>query len=391
MRVAIASRIFFPEPSAASVRLEALAEALKENGHEVTVLTVNPPGGLHAGDNARDFEVRRVPVLRDRAGYVRGYLQYMSFDIPLFFRLLLMKQMDLIVVEPPPTTGFFTRFAARLRRTPYVYYAADIWSDAASQTGAASIVVGILRRVEVWVLGGARLILAVSGGVKDRLWQLGVTSNVVEIGNGIDTRVYGSAGGKTDFQGRTIVYAGTASEWHGAEVLIDAFAQVREQHVDARLVFIGGGSEKDRLRARTVELGIAAHVDFLPVVAPSELAEHLRGAVVSVATCRPGAGYDFAFPTKLYSSAACGVPVVFAGPGPAREFVSTVVQGAPIGAGVEWSPDQLAGAISELMMSPASEARRAQVAEWAKEAVSIQAPAHRAVSAIEGISRRKRK
>src|SRR3546814_10831501 len=36
--------------------------------------------------------VRRARVLRDAAGYVRGYLQYMSFDIPLAVRLLLARR-----------------------------------------------------------------------------------------------------------------------------------------------------------------------------------------------------------------------------------------------------------------------------------------------------------
>ncbi len=152
MRVIIASRIFDPEPSAATFRLRALAEAFTAAGHEVTVLTVRPPKRLaeDAKDSARSYDVRRAPVLRDRADYVRGYLPYISFDVPLFFRLLFGRNADLIVVEPPPTTGFFVRLAAALRRTPYAYYAADIWSDASKQTGAPRWVVRVVRNIELF-------------------------------------------------------------------------------------------------------------------------------------------------------------------------------------------------------------------------------------------------
>ncbi|GAA1780597.1 glycosyltransferase family 4 protein [Leucobacter iarius] len=385
MRVAIASRIFEPEPSAASVRLAALANALTEAGHEVTVLTVKPPKHLAAAadDGARAYRVRRFPVLRDRTGYVRGYLQYLSFDVPLLFRILFGSRFDAVVIEPPPTTGFFGRIATAIRRTPYVYYAADIWSDAASQTGAGGAIVRIVAAVERWVLRGARIVLAVSPGVRDRLAELGITEGVTMIGNGVDVTPYGADGAAVETEHPTFVYAGTASEWHGAEVLVDAFAAVRAQREDARLLFIGGGSERERLVERTHELGVSAAVEFRPVLPPAALAEVLRGAAASVATCRPGAGYDFAFPTKLYSSAACGTPVIFAGLGPALEFVRSEVDGRAIGEGTPWDAEELAAAMLRELAAPATPAQRSATAAWAADNVSIRRSAQAAVREIE--------
>ncbi|MGO3146357.1 MAG: glycosyltransferase family 4 protein [Leucobacter sp.] len=388
MRIAITSRIFDPEPSAAAVRLNALAETLVTAGHEVTVLTVRLPKGQPDGDSARAYRVRRAPVLRDRAGYVRGYLQYMSFDVPLFFRILFGRKQDSIVVEPPPTTGLFVRLAASIRRTPYIYYAADIWADAASQTGANAYVLRILRWVERRALRGATAVLAVSDGVVERLGELGVTRNVVKIGNGVDVRAYGSEGSAESFAGPTIVYAGTTSEWHGAEIVVDAFKEVREHVSDARLVFVGGGSERIKLQKRASDLGLLEAVDFLPVVAPKRLSELLRGAQISVATCRPGAGYDFAFPTKLYSSVACGTPIVYAGPGPAQDFVRTVVAGDPLGIGVSWNAPDLAEAFRRMLNDRNTADRRALVATWAATAVSVSGPAAHAAEVVARSMRR---
>ena len=136
MRVVLASRLFVPEVAAAAFRLRALTDALAGAGHEVTVLTTRAPeaAGPPPETGAR---VLRRPVLRDRSGSVRGYLQYASFDVPLAFRLLL-RRMDAVVCEPPPSTGVVVAAVCALRRVPFFYYAADIWSDALVAAGILS-------------------------------------------------------------------------------------------------------------------------------------------------------------------------------------------------------------------------------------------------------------
>ncbi len=391
MRVAIASRIFEPEPSAASFRLGVLADALTAAGHEVTVLTVRPPRELGDGaraDSSKPYRVRRFPVLRDRAGYVRGYLQYMSFDIPLFFRLLFGPKRDLVIAEPPPTTGFFVRGAAALRRMPYAYYAADIWSDASAQTSAPAWVVQIVRAIELLALRGARTVLSVSEGVTSRLAELGVTGGVSTVGNGIDVRPFSNAR-ETAAAGNEFVYAGTASEWHGAGVFLEALPLVLAERPEARLRFIGGGSEREMLEARANELGVADAVSFEGVLAPSDLAPVLGASAAALASVRPGSGYDFAFPTKLYSAAACGAPMVYSGIGPAVDFVRTRVDGEPLGLEAAFDARLVADAMLRVLEQAqrctpeARVARRHAVAHWAAENVSLQAVATRIVSQSE--------
>lgn len=232
VRVLLVSRIFAPEPAAASFRLRALTDALDDAGARVTVLTTTTSRAM-AGtpDGTRDgVRVRRWPVLRDSAGYVRGYVQYMSFDVPVFFRVLFARGVDVVVNEPPPTTGFMVRLACALRRTPYVYYVCDILGDAVGATSAPGLVVRAVRAIEGWAWRGARALLSVSGGVTRRLAELGVRGSVHEVGNGIDTEAFSASGdavvlpsgdgaGADDGAGAPFfVYAGTASEVHGAGI-----------------------------------------------------------------------------------------------------------------------------------------------------------------------------
>jgi hypothetical protein len=85
--VRLATRLFSPEVGAAAFRLRVLADSFAELGYPVDVVTTAPPGSYPRDDGK--LRVSRWPALRDESGNIRGYLQYLSFDIPLLGRLLL--------------------------------------------------------------------------------------------------------------------------------------------------------------------------------------------------------------------------------------------------------------------------------------------------------------
>ena len=378
MRVTLTSRIFSPEPAAASFRLAALADALDSDGHTVTVLTSTVPG-KGAAVTRPGVTVKRRPVLRDKDGYVRGYLQYLSFDLPVFVRLLVSKT-DVVVTEPPPTTGFVVRVACAIRRIPYVYYAADIWSDAAVTTGAPAWVVSVVRWMELTALRGASRVLSVSDGVTGRLRELGLSEGVVTIGNGIDTLQFAADGPSRHFSGPYLLYAGTASEWHGAGIFVDAFAEVKKTVPEATLVFLGQGAERKQLEQAAAPLGNSA-VRFEPRLPPQEVAEWLRGSASSLASVRPGRGYDFAFPTKMYASAACGTPVIYAGRGPGSDFAAL----PDLGIAVDYNVDDVAAAMTRALLDPPTAERRTRIAAWARENVALGAIARKAARVVSDV------
>ena len=397
MRVAIASRIFDPEPSAASFRLAALASGFARSGDRVRVLTVQPvkqlrePGGA-ATEKQVPYRVTRFPVLRDRSGYVRGYLQYLSFDIPLFFRILFGPKQDAIIVEPPPTTVLFATLAASIRRTPVFAYAADVWSDASASTGAPSLVVNVVRRMERFAWNRARGVYSVNAGVTERVRQIAPRAVVETVGNGIDTAVFtpdagdgaavngaagdgavGNNGAGSTARHPYAIYTGTASEWQGAEIFVRAIAQLQDSGTPLKLVFLGQGTALPALKLLAEELG--ADVEFHDPVPPAQAAVWQRGAAVSVASIKPGAGYDFAYPTKIFAAWACGTPVVYAGPGPAREVLAATPH---LGAGVDFDPGVVAAALKDVACE--RENSRPAIAAWAQANVSLAGVADRATS-----------
>lgn len=376
MRVVIATRIFGPEISAASGILRIWAEEFRDRGFDVTILTAKPPRGAVI-DDPPGIDVRRARVKRDRQQYVRGYLSYMSFDIPLAFRLLFSRKADLYIVEPPPTTVAVVRVIAALRRTPYVVRAADYWSEAAELVTSSRLILGTLRRVEAWGLRGAKMLFAAHQPLIERFRTAGIMTPAVPIGFGADTKDF-RYDGQVPPEPPVFVYAGTHSEWHGAGIFVEAMQNVVKQHPGARLLYYGNGEDREVMRARAKELGIEKSVEFNAPITPAALSPILAGATATVASLAPVPANEYALATKVYSSLAAGCPVIYAGPGPTVEFIRDA--GHPdAGVAFGYDVDATANAMSATAAAPLQPAARAELAQWSATQFSLNAIAERVV------------
>lgn len=407
MLVTLATRTFTPEPTAAALRLGALVRSLVSSGASVRVLTsrlapsVARDGARAAprtlgssqstrrgnaavpgrrptagGEGADLVEVRRAPVLRDRTGAVRGYASYLSFDLPLVARLLTGARPDVVVCEPPPTTGAAVRVACALRRVPYVYYCADVVSDAASAAGVPGVVVRGVAALESFALRGARRVIAVSAGVSRRARELGAR-DVTVVPNGV--RVPGEivAGYPDSFprcSGPVFVYAGTVAPWLAPEVFVEAFERARGRLGDARLVFVGQGSGWEDLagRARAV-----AGVQMIPAVSANEADRWMARATATLASLRPG-GYDYAYPTKILASLAQGTPVIYAGPGRAARDVEE----AGLGVACGLDADEVAEAMVACARGTVSWVGEVRSRAWVRENRSVEASSRAAAAVV---------
>lgn len=375
LAVTVATRIYAPEGSAAAFRLRALVAALDAAGYRTTVFTSQPRARVPSTPR-----VRRLPVLRDRSGAVRGYVQYASFDIPLFFRLLFGPRADLIAVEPPPTTGVVVRVVAGLRRTPYAYFAADVSHVAAAGIGVNPLVVAVLRRVERWVLRGAALVLAVSDGVRNEMLDLDVRAErVTVVGSGIDTEQFSPNGPLAAADYPYLVYAGTMSEIQGASVLIEAFAKVAGEFPRVRLRMFGSGVNVEKLKTLAERLA-QGRVDFPGAVGGLELATWLRGAHAGLASMAPERGYLFAHATKAFATLGCGTPVIYAGDG----VTADVIAEHSLGWVVAWDVDEVAAAMRAALSAEPTGAHRSRYSAWVERNFSLGAVGTAAVAAIDG-------
>ncbi len=330
-RLLIASRIYQPEVAAAAFRLQAVQNAFLQNGWNVDVLTTRFQNART--EKSRKLNIFRAPALRDKSGYLRGYLQYLSFDLPLFFRLLFAKRPDFALIEPPPTTGVIARLACKLRKIPYFWYAPDIWSDAVKES-ASPVVAGAVSAMEKFSIRGARGVITVNQSLRNRLLQKVKYVNPQVVENGVDTRIYTPTGSKLTTVEREqfgidkpyFIYAGTASEWQRAEIFAQAFATDRDLVQKTQLVFVGNGTAWQKIseiRSELAERGFPQAIIQLESQPPQVVAKMLRGALSALVSLSPDGAYDYAYPTKVFAALGCGTPVIYAGAGPAVKDIQT--------------------------------------------------------------------
>jgi len=382
MTTTIVSRIFAPEPGAAPQRLLALAQALVRAGQPVRVITASLPLPSEEPYDSDGMAVRRAWVKRNNDGYVRGYVSYLSFDVPAFFRVLFGPRCDGYVVEPPPTTAAVVRVVAAIRRTPYVYYAADVWSDATVGI-AGSTVARVVRGIERWAMKGAAMVLAVSPEVATRVRELGVDRPMEVVGFGIDTDVFRPLGG-APLDTPTFVYTGTFSERHGAEVFAAALGMLLDERPgSARLEFYGTGTDTAQILEACPERHRGSIVFHAPVPA-GQIARIMSRATAGLASVKPEHGYDYAFATKTLALMATGCPVIYAGPGPAAKVVAEASQVHRACRSVEFDATTVADAMRAILDSPRPASERLQLAQWIHERHSARATADHAAAVVLG-------
>lgn len=378
MRLAVVSRIYRPEPAAASIFLGAVVDSALKGGMLVDVYTASPPRGMLS--QTRGESVQSWPVLRDSTGYVRGYAGYVSFDIPLFFRLLFAPRPDAVLVEPPPTSGVVVRAVCALRRIPYIYDAADIWSDAAQLEPVPGAVIRMLRAVEKLALRRAAHIVTVSQGVADRIRALDSHAPVTVTGFGADATQFSYLEMPTE---KLFVYAGSYSPYHGADILVEGFARFSARYPGYTLRFIGNGASRDTVKKRARELGVSSQIEFLEPVSPSALLPHLNAAVASLATIKPDTVYAYSYASKAFSSFMAGCPVIFAGSGPTIDLIDEArAAGVRAGAASAYDAESIAAQLVESVESLPSAEERRDLAEWALKNHSLQAVADRVINVI---------
>ena len=152
--------------------------------------------------------------------------------------------------------------------------------------------------------------------------------------NGVDSRVFhpAEAGQRsTTPHSVTIGTVCALREEKRVDLLLDAFARVRQEGVDARLVLVGSGPMLERLESQRRRLQLEATSEFHPTT--SDVASWLREIDIFVLSSDTES-----FPNALLEAMACGCCVVASRVGGVPELVQHASNGLLFEAG---SVDQL--------------------------------------------------
>lgn len=380
-KIVIASRIYAPEPAAAAFRLRSLAKSLFELNCDIQVVTTvyNKQKDKYIDNEDKDIDVSRWWALRNKQGNIKGYINYMSFDIPLIIRLLFIKTPNAYICEPPATTAIIVNCIARMHKKPWVYYAADVWSVAAKSFGAPKIVTILLQKLEKKMLNSSHLVLTVSKDMACKLEEIGVDKEKIKIvNNGVDMKIFNPKApipkhylADTEY----FVYAGTLSGWQGVDIFIEALPKVIKKYPNINILILGQGDHENKLRKIAQKIA-PSNIHFLGIKAGEEASSwivHAKAALVSV---NPKSGYNIAQPTKIFAASACGTPVIYAG----SDAGSEVVKINNLGIAVQYSSDEVSQTMIDLLDKPWRNKRI--LSQWAEKNASLEKVSIDAAKAI---------
>ena len=393
-KIHVISELYYPEQNATGFFLTGIAEALVEEGQEISVLCAQPSYNqrgvkapkteLHNG-----VEIERCWSTTCDPKQVWGrLLNFATTSLSIGWRALFsIKRGDkVLVVTNPPLLPFFVRVVCWLKGAKFVLLVHDVYPDVFVPLGLMQSSHPLYRMLS-WVNGKlyasadrvvalgrdmARLVAEKSQG----------QAHVSVIPNWGDVDVI-SPTSKTEnallqelnLSDKFVVhYSGNHGRTHDLLSLIEA-AELLKDESNVHFLFIGEGSGKAEAVARTEALGLS-NVTFRTFVDRSELNISLNASDVSVVAFKRGMT-GISVPSRLYNLMAAGKPILAVVDDDSE--VADVIREAELGVTVPPEfPKLLAEQILGLKHDPERRARMAEnsrseaVAKYSYEAIKQQ-------------------
>ncbi|MFI5093665.1 MAG: glycosyltransferase family 4 protein [Candidatus Acidiferrales bacterium] len=324
--------------SSQAMHIRSLVEALKADGHEVTI--VSPPG-VDPLESAG-----LMPFLRkaDRARGLQRVWKYISCECPQFvfelFELLynlflpirllpvLWRQPEAILYERHANFMFMGVLVGKWLKRPVILEVNEL----AGFTRVRGLIMERLaRRIDAWVFTRANHILCVSRVLADEAKQRGARSEKVHVlPNAIDPNRFRSPRPGQSLRSHlaledsiVIGHLGLFYRWDRLDVLIEVAKSIRDQHPAIKVLLVGDGPEMENLKQTAFRLGMERGVIFSGPVPRDDVPKYIEAMDICVL---PDSN-AFGSPIALFEFMAMGKPCVVPGLGPMRDVIEDNVTG----------------------------------------------------------------
>jgi glycosyltransferase involved in cell wall biosynthesis len=332
--------------------VEKEARVLEQAGHEVFLLTSDKDGGVsderlgpltvvryaHRGSRVRSKAEAAITLSTWRnLGWRRAISSFVdewSIDALHVHDLPAVKvavevgrdagipiTFDMHENYPAAVTFWDRGLAARVAQTPRRYQA-----------------------YERWAVGAVDRVVCVVDESAERVQAMGVPADRIVVFGNVDDCTEGAtwAGPSAPF---TVTYAGGFGPHRGIDTLLRAFARLRAEQPEARLLLMGSGDGESALRELVVALGLSESVEFTGWVDEAAMRERLAHSSVGTVPHLKNDHTDSTVPHKLFQYMCIGLPLVVTDCAPLERIVRETGAGTVATAGDEAS---LADAILEL-------------------------------------------
>jgi glycosyltransferase involved in cell wall biosynthesis len=371
--IVFANPVFPPEILPGGVMCYNLVRELVSRNYALTVLTGfpnRPEGVVFPGFKRKIRQVSTVDGFRlircwtwligERRGAVNRLLENISFGFIAAVNLLLLKDVDLIVIDAWPCfCTFMITVAARMKGIPSYYYVQDLLPEQAENTGMIEKG-GVLSNIFLWIdkkaCSYATGILALSATMIEHIViSRNAPSNKCMIAPvQVDVNAIYPVGRLNSWRDShgiapdkfVVMYTGTLGHVSGISILNEIVPLFTEED-KVLFICIGEGPLKSQLEDTAQKY---PHLILLPYQPESDYLLALGTADIALLTMDSSCGVA-SVPSKMYTYMAAEKPVLTNAPLDSEnaKLINTT------GCGILVSPDnpaELGGVIKSILKSP---------------------------------------
>jgi len=286
---------FLPQSEAAAIRNSWFVKILREEGHEVEVLSSIPSSPGHT----KLF----FSKASNKSSAITRLIIECFLGIELFVRLLFQSKDLYILSSPPFFSCLFASWALRLKGAKYILDIRDLYPEVFfdfNLVSTDSVLGKTLKRLAHQFYLHADAIITVTEGLQEEISRE-TGKQVSLILNGFDETVFYPSLEK--YAQYTVVFHGTLGKVQNIELILKAAELLQDE--DIKFLFVGDGSKGELIKASTLKnivyLGAQAY-DKIPMIINKA---HL-GISARIET---KIGKE-ALPVKVFEYFGVGIPVI---------------------------------------------------------------------------------
>ncbi len=336
----ILTQYYPPETGAPQNRLHSLSKYLVKNNHAVRVVTALPSypknrifegyrGRLSKSEVIDSVQVYRTWIfVSNSRGIVARLLNYFSFVITSFIKLLMIKRADFLICESPPLfLGITAVLISRIKRMKLVFNVSDLWPESAEKLNLVNnrFLLKLSYNLEAWIYRSSFLISGQTKGIVRSIVTRFPDKQVVWFPNGVDFDFL--EGQHEDFFWRKtlnikdsdflLLYAGIIGHAQGLDVILRAADMLRDKAV--KFVIVGDGPEKDNL-IRMAKIKSLGNVIFQPNQQKAKIPSLIKACDAYIVPLKKLELFKGAIPSKLFEPLALAKPILLGVDGEASQL-----------------------------------------------------------------------
>lgn len=328
MNILIVTQYFWPE----NFKINDIAQALIQRGHQVSVLTGKPnyPEGKFYRDYSffnKNFETwegikiyRSFMTPRGKGNGLFLFLNYFTFALFSSIRVCFIKGQyeKIFVFEPSPITVGIPAIVGKFKfKAPIFFWVQDLWPESLTAAGGVKnrVILGLFSRLTKIIYFHSFKILVQSKAFIPYILKQGVSSEKLIYYPNSTESFYKKNPVNPEFSslfpdGFKLVFAGNLGEAQSFETIIGAIDLLVREGLNVHLIILGNGRLRDHIHNKVLELGLSNNIHLWGFFESNKMPKFFSCADALLVALKKDLIFSLTIPSKIQSYLACGKPII---------------------------------------------------------------------------------